>query len=177
MSGLILLVSLSRIRYALKKNLEAAVPVRYLIALTGAAVLMAFVMGYEKGADSVRQGAAAESVRLAEQARQKEKDMQKKLNGITENYLHEIDEYKKTINAYAANDFSISRLSDTRPCQSVPGDTADRPGAVCYTPADIQRKIKESLDIAAECDELAIKYNALLKSVSAVREEKDEQRE
>ena len=152
-------------------------PVRYLIALAGAAVLMAFVMGYEEGAESVRQGVAAESVRISEQARQKEKDMQKKLNGITENYLHEIDEYKKTINAYAANDLDVNRLSDARPCKAVPGDTADRPGAVCYTPADIQGKIKASLDIAAECDELAIKYNALLKSVSAVREEKDEQQE
>lgn len=152
-------------------------PIRYLIALAGAAVLMAFVVGYEKGAESVRQENAAESVRVAEQARQKEKDMQKKLNGITENYLHEIDEYKKTINAYAANDLDVGRLSGARPCKAVPGDTADRPGFVCYTPADIQGKIKESLDIAAECDELAIKYNALLKSVSAVREEKDEQRE
>ena len=152
-------------------------PVRYLIALAGAAVLMAFILGYEKGAESVRQGVAAESVRISEQARQKEKDMQKKLNGITENYLHEIDEYKKTISAYADNDISLNRLSDARPCKAVPGDTADRPGAVCYTPADIQGKIKASLDIAAECDELAIKYNALLKSVSAVREEKDEQQE
>lgn len=152
-------------------------PIRYLIALAGAAVLMAFVLGYEKGADSVRRENAAESVRIADQARQKEKDMQKKLNGITENYLHEIDEYKKTINAYAANDLDVGRLSGARSCKAVPGDTADRPGFVCYAAADIQRKIKESLDIAAECDELAIKYNALLKSVSAVREEKDEQRE
>ena len=95
--------------------------------------------------------------------------------GITENYLHEIDEYKKTINAYAANDLDVGRLSDTRPCQSVPRNTTDKPGFVCYAAADIQGKIKKSLDIAAECDELAIKYNALLKSVSAVREEKDEQ--
>ena len=143
-------------------------PVRYLIAAAGAAVLMAFVMGYEKGAESVRQGVAAESVRISEQARQKEKDMQKKLNGITENYLHEIDEYKKTISAYAANDLDVSRLSGTRSCKAVSGDTADKPSAVCYTPADIQRKIKESLDIAAECDELAIKYNALLKSYRGI---------
>lgn len=148
-------------------------PVRYLIAAAGAAVLMAFIVGYGKGAESVRRENAAESVRAAEQARQKEKDMQKKLNGITENYLHEIDEYKKTINAYAANDFSISRLSDARPCQSVPGDTADKPGFVCYTPADIQGKIKESLDIAAECDELAIKYNALLKSYQGIYKHDD----
>ena len=143
-------------------------PVRYLVALTGAAVLMAFVLGYEKGAESVRQENAAESVRISEQARQKEKDMQKKLNGITENYLHEIDEYKKTISAYADNDISLNRLSGARSCKALPGDTADRPGAVCYTPADIQRKIKKSLDIAAECDELAIKYNALLKSYQGI---------
>ena len=148
-------------------------PIRYLIALAGAAVLMAFVLGYEKGAESVRQGVAAESARISEQARQKEKDMQKRLNGITENYLHEIEEYKKTISAYAANDLDVNRLSDTRPCQSVPGDTADRSGAVCYTPADIQKKIKESLDIAAECDELAIKYNALLKSYQGIYKHDD----
>lgn len=149
-------------------------PVRYLIALAGAAVLMAFVLGYEKGAESVRQEVAVESVKLSEQARQKEKDMQKKLNGITENYLHEIDEYKKTINAYAANDLDVGRLSDTRPCQSVPRNTTDKPGFVCYTPADIQGKIKESLDIAAECDELAIKYNALLKSYRGIYKHDDD---
>ena len=148
-------------------------PVRYLIAAAGAAVLMAFVLGYEKGAESVRQGVAAESARISEQARQKEKDMQKRLNGITENYLHEIDEYKKTISAYAANDLDVNRLSDARPCKAVPGDTADRSGAVCYSRADIQKKIKESLDIAAECDELAIKYNALLKSYRGIYKHDD----
>lgn len=139
-------------------------PVRYLIAAAGAAVLIAFVAGYEKGAESVRQENAAESVRIAEQARQKEKDMQKKLNGITENYLHEIDEYKKTINAYAANDLDVNRLSGARPCQAVPGKAGDKPGFACYSAADIQGKIKESLAIAAECDEIAIRYKALAES-------------
>lgn len=140
-------------------------PVRYLIAAAGAAVLMAFVMGYEKGAESVRQENAAESVRIAEQARQKEKDMQKRLNGITENYLHEIDEYKKTISAYADNDISLNRLSGTHDCPAaVPGKAGDKPGFACYSAADIQGKIKESLAIAAECDELAIRYKALAES-------------
>ena len=100
-------------------------PVRYLIALAGAAVLMAFVLGYEKGADSVRQGVAAESVRISEQARQKEKALQKKLNGITENYLHEIDEYKKTISAYADNVISVltgcqARMTAPQQCPEIP---------------------------------------------------------
>ena len=39
---------------------------------------------------------------------------------------------------------------------------ADRSSVKCYTDAELSRKIKSSLDIAAECDELAIKYGALL---------------
>ena len=39
---------------------------------------------------------------------------------------------------------------------------ADRSSVKCYTDAELSRKIKSSLDIAAECDELAVKYGALL---------------
>ena len=137
-------------------------PVRYLIAAAGACILFAFIFGYHQGAEKVMQDMAIQAAAQAEDARQKEKDMQEKLNGITENYLHEIEEYKKTINAYY--DVDINSLSDTRPCKAVPGKAGDKPGFACYSAADIQRKIKESLDIAAECDELAIKYNALAES-------------
>ena len=140
-------------------------PVRYLIAAAGAAVLFAFACGYHHGAEKVKRDMAIQAAAQAEGARQKEKDMQKKLNGITENYLHEIDEYKKTINAYAANDFSISRLSGAHDCPAaVPGKAGDKPGFACYSAADIQRKISASLAIAAECDKLAIRYKALAES-------------
>ena len=139
-------------------------PVRYLIAAAGAAVLMAFVFGYHQGAEKVKRDMAIQAAAQAEDARKTEKDMQKKLNGITENYLHEIDEYKKTINAYATNDLDVGRLSDTRPCQSVPGKAGDKPGFACYSAADIQEKISASLAIAAECDEIAIRYKALAES-------------
>ena len=139
-------------------------PVRYLIAAAGAAVLFAFIFGYHQGAEKIKRDMAIQAAAQAEDARKTEKALQKKLNGITENYLHEIDEYKKTINAYAANDLDVGRLSDARPCQSVPGKTGDKPGFACYSAADIQGKIKESLAIAAECDEIAIRYKALAES-------------
>lgn len=139
-------------------------PVRYLIAAAGAAVLLAFVFGYHQGAEKIKRDMAIQAAAQAEDARKTEKDMQKRLNGITENYLHEIDEYKKTINAYAANDLDVSRLSDARPCQAVPGKAADKPGFACYSAADIQEKISASLAIAAECDEIAIRYKALAES-------------
>ena len=139
-------------------------PVRYLIAAAGACILFAFVFGYHQGAEKVKRDMAIQAAAQAEDARKTEKDMQKKLNGITENYLHEIEEYKKTISAYADNDISLNRLSDTRPCQSVPRNTTDKPGFACYSAADIQEKVSASLAIAAECDELAIRYKALAES-------------
>lgn len=47
--------------------------------------------------------------------------------------------------------------------KSVSGKAKDKSGIRCYTEAELQRKIKSSLDIAGECDELAVKYNSLLK--------------
>lgn len=41
--------------------------------------------------------------------------------------------------------------------------TGNKPGLKCYTDAELLSKIKRSLDIAKQCDELAVKYNALLK--------------
>lgn len=140
-------------------------PIRYLIAAAGACILFAFACGYHQGAEKIKRDMAIQAAAQAEDARKTEKALQEKLNGITENYLHEIEEYKKTISAYADNDISLNRLSGTHDCPpAVPGKAGDKPGFICYSAADIQRKIKESMDIAAECDELAIRYKALVES-------------
>ena len=140
-------------------------PVRYLIAAAGAAVLFAFACGYHQGAEKIKRDMAIQAAAQAEDARKTEKALQKKLNGITENYLHEVDEYKKTISAYADNDISLNRLSGAHDCPAaVPGKAGDKPGFACYSAADIQEKISASLAIAAECDELAIRYKALAES-------------
>lgn len=138
-------------------------PVRYLIAAAGAAVLFAFAAGYHTGAKSVKTDMTIQAAAQAESARRQEKAARDKIDAITENYLHEIDEYKKTINAYS--DVDINSLSDARACPgSVPGKAENKPGFICYTPAELRRKIKASLDIAAECDENAIRYKALIES-------------
>ena len=41
--------------------------------------------------------------------------------------------------------------------------TGNKPDLICYTRAELQSKVKRSLDIAAECDKLAERYNTLLK--------------
>ena len=40
--------------------------------------------------------------------------------------------------------------------------TGNKPDLICYTRAELQSKVKRSLDITKEADELAIKYKALL---------------
>ena len=138
-------------------------PIRYLIAAAGACILFAFVTGYHTGAKSVKTDMAERAAAQVEDARRQEKAARAKLDAITENYLHEIEEYKKTINAYS--DVDINSLSDTRACPgSVPRKAENKPGFICYTPAELQSKIEASLDIAAECDELAIRYKALIES-------------
>ena len=69
-------------------------PVRYLIAAAGACILFAFAFGYHQGAEKIKRDMAIQAAAQAEDARKTEKALQKKLNSITENYLHEIDEYK-----------------------------------------------------------------------------------
>lgn len=126
---------------------------------------MAFVFGYHQGAEKVKRDMAIQAAAQAEDARQQEKAARAKLDAITENYLHEIEEYKKTISAYADNDISLNRLSGTHDCPpAVPGKAGDKPGFICYSAADIQEKISASLAIAAECDEIAIRYKALAES-------------
>lgn len=41
--------------------------------------------------------------------------------------------------------------------------TGTQSDLICYTRAELQRKIKDSLDITNECDELAERYKALVK--------------
>ena len=47
--------------------------------------------------------------------------------------------------------------------KSVSGKAKDKSSIRCYTESELLRKIESSLDIAKQCDELAVKYNALLK--------------
>ena len=148
--------------------------IAYIVTAAIAAVVLAYGLGRWQGSAAERRACEAElhaaELTAERQARETERKAQEAQNAIVEDYERQVADYKRTIDSYIDAD----RLSDTRPCQSVPRNTTDKPGFVCYTPADIQRKIKESLDIAAECDELAIKYNALLKSYRGIYKHDDD---
>ena len=148
--------------------------IAYIAAAAIAAVVLAYGIGRYQGSASERRACEAE-IHAAEltaerQARDAERKAQEAQNGIIQDYEHQIADYRRTVDAYVDTD----RLSDTSTCPKLPKAPGAQPGLVCYTRADIQRKVAESLALAAECDEIAIRYKALVKAYQSAYGAKEE---
>ena len=142
--------------------------IAYHSAAALAAVVLAYGLGRWQGSAAERRACEAE-IHAAEltaerKARESERKAQEAQNAIVQDYEHQIADYRRTVDAYVDAD----RLSDARKCPAVPKPSGAQPGLVCYTRADIQRKVAESLAVAAECDEIAIRYKALVKAYNAL---------
>ena len=143
--------------------------IAYLSAAALAAVVLAYGLGRWQGSAAERRACEAE-IHAAEltaerQARETERKAQEAQNAIVEDYEHQIADYRRTVDAYVDAD----RLSDTSTCKDLPRAPGAQPGLVCYSRADIQRKVAESMAIAAECDQLAIRYKAVVRAYESVR--------
>ena len=146
--------------------------IRLLVMLAAtaiAAVCIAYAAGRFQGSAAERRACEAE-IHAAEltaerQARESERKAQEAQNAIVEDYEHQIADYRRTVDAYVDAD----RLSDTSACPDMSAKAGAQPRAVCYTRADIQRKVAESLVLAAECDEIAIRYKAVVRAYESVR--------
>lgn len=62
-----------------------------------------------------------------------------------------------------ADDSKCDRVSVSKSDTSRVHQTSNRSDLVCYTRAELQRKIAESMDITRDADELREKYKALVK--------------
>ena len=148
--------------------------IAYLSAATLAAVVLAYGLGRWQGSAAERRACEAElhaaELTAERQARETERKAQEAQNGIIQDYEHQIADYRRTVDAYVDAD----RLSDTSTCPDVPAKAGAQPRAVCYTESDIQRKVAESLALAAECDELAIRYKAVVKAYQSAYGAKEE---
>ena len=148
--------------------------IAYLSAAAIAAVCIAYAIGRWQGSAAERRACEAE-IHAAEltaerQARETERKAQEAQNGIIQDYEHQIADYRRTVDAYVDAD----RLSDTSTCKDLSKPSGTQPGLVCYTRADISRKVAESMALAAECDEIAIRYKALVKAYQSAYSAKEE---
>ena len=148
--------------------------IAYISAAALAAVILAYGLGRWQGSAAERRACEAE-IHAAEltaerQARETERKAQEAQNAIVQDYEHQIADYRRTVDAYVDAD----RLSDTSACKDLPRAPGAQPGLVCYTKSDISRKVAESLALAAECDEIAIRYKALVKAYQSAYSAKEE---
>ena len=139
-----------------------------------AAVCVAYSLGRWQGSTAERKACEAE-IHAAEltaerQARESERKAQEAQNAIVQDYERQVADYKRTIDSYIDAD----RLSDTSTCKDLPRASGAQPGLVCYTESDIQRKVAESLAVAEECDEIAIRYKAVVKAYQSAYGAKEE---
>lgn len=89
----------------------------------------------------------------------------KTLEGEHEKTLQELEtaQFSNTVtgvNCVVSN--AIDSLHKDSGSKATVQTTGDKPDLICYTRAELQRKVKESLDIAAECDALSVRYATLL---------------
>ena len=89
----------------------------------------------------------------------------KTLEGEHEKTLQELEtaQFSNTVtgvNCVVSN--AVNSLHKNSGGQTTVQTAGDKPDLICYTRAELQRKVKESLDIAAECDALSVRYATLL---------------
>ena len=89
----------------------------------------------------------------------------KTLEGEHEKTLQELEtaQFSNTVtgvNCVVSN--AVNSLHKDSGSKATVQTAGNKPDLICYTRAELQRKVKKSLDLAKEADELAIKYKALL---------------
>ena len=139
-----------------------------------AAVVLAYGIGRWQGSAAERKACEAElhaaELTAEQQAREEERKAREAQDAIVEDYERQVADYKRTIDSYIDAD----RLSGTSTCKDLSKPSGTQPGLVCYTKSDIQRKVAESLALAAECDEIAIRYKAVVKAYQSAYGAKEE---
>ena len=105
--------------------------------------------------------------------------LQSQQNIIVSGYLQKIKtlegEHEKTLQELETAQFSntvtgvncvvsnaVNSLHKDSGSKTTVQTAGDKPDLICYTRAELQRKIKASLDITKECDALSVRYSALL---------------
>ena len=128
--------------------------------------------GYETATKKYDEVLRVESEKNYQKIIETERNLTDKQNKIVSEYLKYIDDLEKQ---HEQDKIDMDNLRDVinvdtdKLCNNSNSHSAAMPPKAtnqsklrCYTESELQRKIKESLDIAADCDRLAIRFNSLL---------------
>lgn len=126
--------------------------------------------GYYQGRDSMLVKLDRQRLDNANNLIEVERRAQTKQNEIVAEYLKQIKDMEsenEKIKASAIRDTVVIKrncMSDSKASAGVSAATGVKSNLRCYTEAELQSKIERSMAIARECDQLAVKYNTLLKT-------------
>jgi hypothetical protein len=129
--------------------------------------------GYETATKKYDEVLRVESEKNYQKIIETERTLTDKQNKIVSEYLDYIDKLEKQheqdkIDMDSLRDavtIDINKLCNNKSnsySAAMPSKATNQSKLKCYTESELQRKIKESLDITNECDKLSLKYNALL---------------
>lgn len=128
--------------------------------------------GYEIATKKYDEVLRLESEKNYQKIIETERNLTDKQNKIVSEYLNYIDELEKQHvqdkidmdNLRDAISIDVDKLFHNSNTNSatMPPKATNQSKLKCYSESELQRKIKESLDISTECDKLSHKYNALL---------------
>lgn len=127
-----------------------------------------YLQGKESAYSEYQKVIQMQSERNTKALQRLQEENQEREDNIIKNYLSQIEELKSK-----QEDISEAKISDVTECPEptrvyITKDTSrtvskekSKSNLLCYTESQLRDKIKRSLDIVRECDELAIKYNSL----------------
>ena len=129
--------------------------------------------GYETATKKYDEVLRVESEKNYQKIIETERTLTDKQNAIVSEYLKYIDDLEKQHeqdkidmdNLRDAVSIDINKLCNNKSntnSSAMPPKASNKSKLKCYTESELQRKIKESLDITNECDKLSRRYNALL---------------
>ena len=161
------------IRLILLRNYLINNMYKYILIAAGILLISTGVYSYNKGYNTAKQyyetALNTNYIQSLENIKQLlvEQDIREK--NIVSSYIAEISLLKEE-QQNEIESIKSTMLSNTVKCVSnshtgstgVSSQASPRSKSVCYTEAQLLRKVKESMAIAGECDQLAIKYNTLL---------------
>lgn len=128
--------------------------------------------GYETATKKYDEVLRSESEKNYQKIIETERNLTDKQNRIVSEYLNYIDDLEKQ---HEQDKIDMDNLRDVvsidadKLCHNSNTNSAAMPAKAtnqsklrCYTESELQRKIEKSLDIAADCDRLATRFNSLL---------------
>lgn len=166
-----------------------ALPWLYKLVVIAVVIAVPLYAAYNRGYDNATAKAEAERAEAEKQAREEYSRLQERnaetiadyvgqIESLTEQHKRDLEalENVKYADAIQVNHDNNDRDNVNITCDRVRNEgssdrvpkTQIKQNLLCYTETELRRKVAASLDLANECDKLAVKYNSLLEACTAL---------